>query len=167
MIELRNAGLEDVALIQELAETTWWPTYEPIVGNEQVRYMLDAFYSTGVLSEQIGSGKQQYLILRDAGVAKGFAAYSPRDENPDVYKLHKLYCLPSAQRRGYGRSLLSAVEQAVLDSGNTILELNVNRHNKARTFYERLGFEVVYEEDIHIGNGFEMNDFVMRKVLKP
>ncbi len=47
--------------------------------------------------------------------------------------------------------------------GGTALQLNVNRSNKARFFYEKLGFNVVREEDIDIGNNYFMNDFVMEK----
>jgi GNAT superfamily N-acetyltransferase len=68
------------------------------------------------------------------------------------------------QGKGYGKMLLQAVEHAVLKAGENILELNVNRDNKAKQFYERMGFEVVYDEDIPIGP-YWMNDHVMRKKL--
>lgn len=165
MTEIRIAELSDVAAIQELAEITWKPTYVPIVGTEQVRYMLDAFYSTEVITRQISAGTQTYLLLTNDNIPKGFAAFSPRPENPEVYKLHKLYCLPADQGKGYGKALLGAVETCVLDAGKTTLELNVNRHNRAKIFYEKMGFEVAYAEDIQIGNGYEMNDYVMRKHL--
>jgi GNAT superfamily N-acetyltransferase len=162
---IRPATAQDAVLIQELAEATWWPTYEPIVGAEQLRYMLDAFYSTEVITNQINTGSQAYILIYDDDTPKGFAAYSPRKEDPFIYKLHKLYCLPSEQGKGLGRQLVEAVEKAVLASGHRILDLNVNRYNKAKSFYEKLGFSVIYEEDIHIGNGYEMNDYVMRKEL--
>lgn len=165
MTGIRPATIQDVAVIQELANATWWDTYESIVGAEQVRFMLDAFYSTEVITSQIQSGAQTFILLYEGETPKGFAAYSPRSEDPAVYKLHKLYCLPSEQGKGFGRALIAAVEQAVLASGHHILDLNVNRHNKARAFYEKLGFSVVREEDIKIGNGYEMNDYVMRKEL--
>jgi diamine N-acetyltransferase len=165
MSEIRTAGLADISTIQQLAEATWWPTYEPIVGAEQLRYMLNAFYSEEVIGQQISTGSQTYLLLADEGIPKGFAAFSPRSEDPDIYKLHKLYCLPAEQGKGYGKQLIQAVENAVLDAGKSTLDLNVNRYNKAKTFYERQGFEVIYDEDIEIGQGYQMNDHVMRKSL--
>ena len=48
---------------------------------------------------------------------------------------------------------------------NDVLFLNVNRFNKAQYFYKKLGFEVAYEEDIEIGNGYLMEDFVMEKKI--
>jgi ribosomal protein S18 acetylase RimI-like enzyme len=46
--------------------------------------------------------------------------------------------------------------------GLTYLELNVNRQNTAIGFYKKLGFKIIAEEDIPIGNGFFMNDYVMQ-----
>ena len=60
---------------------------------------------------------------------------------------------------------MQAVELAVLEAGKITLDLNVNRHNNAKSFYEKMGFAAVYQEDIEIGKGYEMNDYVMRKVL--
>ena len=48
-------------------------------------------------------------------------------------------------------------------NGATSLQLNVNRVNNARIFYEKLGFKVLREEDIDIGHHYFMNDFVMEK----
>jgi len=43
----------------------------------------------------------------------------------------------------------------------------VNRQNNAKNFYEKLGFVVIKEEDIDIGNGYFMNDYVMEMMLRP
>jgi ribosomal protein S18 acetylase RimI-like enzyme len=55
--------------------------------------------------------------------------------------------------------LITAIKQ----KGATSLLLNVNRNNPTKGFYEKLGFTVIKEEDIDIGNGYFMNDYVMEK----
>ena len=45
------------------------------------------------------------------------------------------------------------------------LTLNVNRFNKAIDFYLKNGFKIIKEENIEIGNGFLMEDYVMEKIL--
>lgn len=152
-------------VICEIAERTWWPAYREILSGEQIRYMLDTIYAREKIHEQLESGSQTYLLLMNDRAPEGFAAFAPREENPEVYKLHKLYCLPETQGRGYGRLLLEAVSRRVIAAGKHMLELNVNRFNRARSFYEKLGFEIAYEEDIPIGP-YWMNDFVMRKRLE-
>lgn len=148
--------------IRDIAEKTWWPAYREILTTEQIRYMLDTIYSSENIHRQLESGSQTYLMLLEEGRPVGFAAFSPREEDPEIYKLHKLYCLPETRGRGYGRLLVEAVSQRVAAAGKHSLELNVNRYNKAKNFYEKLGFTVAYEEDIPIGP-YWMNDYVMRK----
>jgi len=164
MYTIREATVADVETIRRIADKTWWPTYGPILTNEQITYMLTVLYTTEKIHSQISTGEQSFLLLTEDGEPVAFAAYSPREENPDIYKLHKLYCLPQTQGKGYGKILIDAVADKVKVAGKNILDLNVNRYNKARTFYEKMGFEVVYEEDIAIGE-YWMNDFVMRKQL--
>ena len=165
MILIRKATTEDAETVQQLAEKIWWPTYGPILTETQIRYMLDNIYDLNSIRTQIANGVQTYLLLYEDEIPTGFASYSLRQENKDVYKLHKLYCLVETKGKGYGKLLLKEVERKVLDAGKTILELNVNKYNPAKRFYEHMGYAVIYEEDIPIGD-YWMNDYVMRKELQ-
>lgn len=164
MYYIREATVTDVETIRQLADKIWWNAYGPILEAEQISYMLDAIYSAEVVTSQISTGAQTFLLLIEEGdeQAVAFAAYSPREEKVELYKLHKLYCLPEKQGKGYGKALINEVVNKVSQAGYNTLDLNVNRYNKARFVYEKQGFEVIYEEDIPIGPYF-MNDFVMRK----
>jgi len=164
MLQIRHAIPEDAATIQQLAEAIWIPTYSPILSQAQLRYMLDHIYDLESITRQIKQGEQTYLLLLVDGEPTGFAAYSARPENANIYKLHKLYCLTETKGKGYGKMLLQEVEKAVLEDGKQILELNVNKYNPAKGFYERMGYEVFYAEEIPIGP-YIMDDYVMRKVL--
>lgn len=165
MITIIQASPSHVLTIREIAEKTWWPAYREILSEGQIRYMLSTLYSKETILEQLEEGVVYLLLLEDQ-MPVGFAAYAPREENPDIFKLHKIYCLPETQGKGYGKMLIEEVSKRVLKAGKNILELNVNRYNKAKTFYEKMGFSVIYEEDIPVGE-YWMNDFVMRKQLRP
>jgi GNAT superfamily N-acetyltransferase len=164
MYIIREATVTDVDAIIQIATDTWWPTYGSILSKEQVTYMLDTIYSAEGIKEQIQSRLQIYLLLIEDDKPVAFAAYSPREDNADIYKLHKLYCLPVTQGKGYGKILINTVANKTKEAGKHILDLNVNRFNNAKSFYEKMGFSVVYEEDIAIGP-YWMNDYVMRKQL--
>jgi len=164
MYFIRQATINDVETIRTLAEEIWYDAYLSILTKEQLDYMLTEIYSTQKLTDQIENNLQTFILLVEDEQTVAFAAYSPREENVDIYKLHKLYCLPSTQGKGYGRVMINEVSNKVLEAGKSILELNVNRYNKAKNFYEKMGFTVAYEEDIAIGPYF-MNDYVMRKNL--
>ncbi|WP_184551042.1 GNAT family N-acetyltransferase [Mucilaginibacter sp. FT3.2] len=166
MYTIRTATVNDVDTIFSIADTTWWATYSVILSEEQLRFMLNEIYSADKLAKQIANNVQTYLLLEEEdGTPVAFAAYSPREEDANIYKLHKLYCLPQTQGKGYGKILINTVAQKTREAGKHLLELNVNRHNKALSFYQKMGFAVAYEEDIAIGP-YWMNDYVMRKVLE-
>lgn len=164
MYTIRKATIKDVETIRALAKEIWYDTYLPILAEAQLEYMLGEIYSTKKLSAQIKNNEQTFLVLVEDKQIVAFAAYSQREEDSDIYKLHKIYCLPATQGKGYGKVLINTVCEAVIKAGKHLLELNVNRHNKAKNFYEKMGFKVIYEEDVPIGPYF-MNDYVMRKEL--
>ena len=164
MYSIRQATINDLEIIRDIAEKTWWATYAPIIEKEQISFMLGEIYSVENISAQLAQGTQTYLLLIEEGKPVAFAAYSPREEDPEIYKLHKLYCLPETQGKGYGKVLINEVANKTAKSGKHTLDLNVNRHNKAKSFYEKMGFQIAYEEDIPIGP-YWMNDYVMRKEL--
>jgi GNAT superfamily N-acetyltransferase len=164
MYTIRKATTGDVETIRNIAEITWRHTYTPILEKAQLDYMLREIYSAEKIAYQIKTDAQTYLLLVEDERPVAFAAYSPRNEDPEIYKLHKLYCLPETQGKGYGKVLIKEVADKTIEAGKHTLDLNVNRHNKAKSFYEKMGFEIAYEEDVPIGK-YWMNDYVMRKKL--
>jgi diamine N-acetyltransferase len=160
-VSIRDAGPEAIELIQQLAEQTWWPTYSSIVSKEQIRYMLDLIYSVQTLEQVMTDGSQHFMILYNGEGAQGFASYGARKDEPGVFKLHKIYVLPGNQGKGYGKLLVDEVRRRIQRENSHTLDLNVNRFNPAKSFYEKLGFRVIREEDVPIGP-YWMNDYVMR-----
>ncbi|WP_342646183.1 GNAT family N-acetyltransferase [Mucilaginibacter sp. CSA2-8R] len=164
MFTIRKATPADADQIIKIAHQTWWPTYSQILSTEQISYMLSAIYLSDKVADQIATQSQIYLVLEEDEQPVAFASYSVREDDAEVYKLQKLYCHPSTQGKGYGKALIDYVVDVVQQASKKTLELNVNRGNNAKTFYEKMGFEVAYEEDIPIGP-YWMNDYVMRKLL--
>jgi GNAT superfamily N-acetyltransferase len=164
MYTIREANINDVETIRQLAHEIWWPTYSPILANDQIEYMLADRYTTDVLTQQIAGNQQTYLLVLDERKPVAFAAYSPDDKDPVICKLHKLYSLPATQGKGVGKMLLNAIYERALAAGKNAIELNVHRSNPAKSFYEKMGFVIAYEIDIPFGP-YWLNDYVMRKVL--
>ena len=157
---IRKASSADASLIRDMAYEIWPETYSQILSKDQLEYMLGLFYNEQKLKTEIEQGVEFILIYEDVQPA-GFAAFSKTE--PEVYKLHKIYVLPSQQGKGTGRFIIDEVIKAIKQVGAMALQLNVNRNNNAKLFYEKLGFVVIREEDIDIGNGYFMNDYVMEK----
>ncbi len=160
---IRTAARADLPIIMQLAEATWAQTYSSILSPEQIDFMYEMIYSEEALRLQMQQG-QTFLLFLEDGNPVGFAAYSVKDSDAGIYKLNMIYLLKSVQGKGFGKKLLEAVEEEVKQNGARILDLNVNRHNKAKEFYERCGYHEHLQEDIPIGP-YWMNDYVMRKTL--
>ena len=162
MLSIRKAGNTDIPLIRELTFKVWPQTYAATISKEQIDYMLEMMYSDTSLQKQMNDGCQ-FIVVYDESEAVGFAAY--QETEPSVSKLHKIYVLLSQQGKGTGRFVIDYILSTVEKRGATALQLQVNRNNKAKDFYEKLGFILIEEADFDIGNGFFMNDYVMEKRL--
>jgi RsiW-degrading membrane proteinase PrsW (M82 family)/ribosomal protein S18 acetylase RimI-like enzyme len=159
-LRIKKAQPSDIPLIQKMAYEIWPVTYGNILPQEQLAYMLELIYSHHSLAAQMQKG-DEFVLVYDEETPVGFASFGLTE--PDVFKLHKLYVATSQQGRGTGRFLIDQLIKAMKTKGATALRLNVNRHNPAKNFYEKLGFIVQREEDIDIGNNYWMNDYVMQK----
>jgi ribosomal protein S18 acetylase RimI-like enzyme len=160
-ISIRFADLDDINTIGFLAQQIWPPTYGDILTAEQLDYMLGLFYSPASLTRQMIDEKHSFLIVEEDETPIGFAAWSPITDKPGLFKLYKLYVLGRRQGRGMGKTIINFILDDIRERDGERLRLNVNRHNKAIKFYEKMGFSIVGEEDIDIGNGYFMNDFIM------
>ena len=178
-IQITPAGLNDRAFIRSVSERTWPSTYGHIISQEQINFMLDWMYSDASLEKQMHSGCAFYIasIKKEDGKwdAVGFCSVSPDDEKEEgennstekvagstAHKLNKLYVLPSAQGTGAGKALLNKSIEVAKASGSSSIFLQVNKLNTAYTFYLKHGFIKESEFKFDIGNGFYMDDYVMR-----
>lgn len=160
MIILRKATAAEMPIVTELAELIWPQTYSEYISKAQLRYMLDLMYNQDELLSQYHKG-YTFFIASVQGMDIGFACTSPVDEKGNIYKLHKLYVLPSTQGMGIGKLLVDEVVNLVGAQGGKFLQLNVNRNNIATNFYLKIGFKIKETVDINIGDGFFMNDYIM------
>jgi GNAT superfamily N-acetyltransferase len=80
----------------------------------------------------------------------------------DFSKLHKLYVLPEIQHSGVGGELFNAVVTASKNEHCKHLILQVNKINPALQFYHKKGMYIHEEAVFDIGNGFVMDDYIMR-----
>ena len=76
-------------------------------------------------------------------------------------KIHKLYVIPDTQGTGIGKKFIEFINIWANEHGALAVFLNVNRFNKAVDFYKHIGMAIIKKEDIDIGNGFLMEDYVM------
>ena len=161
--EISIISEKEIDTIITLANSIWPATYKTILTAEQITYMLELFYSTDSLKDQLKNQHHRFIVAKCNDEAVGFASYS--QTKPGIHKLHKLYVEQALQGQGIGKFMIGYIISELKTTGAEALVLNVNRQNPAIRFYEKAGFQIVSEEDIDIGNGYFMNDYVMQKAL--
>ena len=148
---------DKISLLQQMARRIWDVHYEPIIGQTQVDYMLDRFYTKEHITAQLAEGQRFYFVLMN-GMEVGYTAFSELETGE--FFIHKLYLEVNQHRQGMGSQVFKQLLN--LMQGLKVLRLQVNRQNhKAINFYFKMGFVIERVADFDIGDGYFMNDFVM------
>jgi ribosomal protein S18 acetylase RimI-like enzyme len=161
MFTIRKATKQDAEQIYLLASRVFPDTYREILSPGQLDYMMEWMYSPTNTRRQMDEG-HVYLILAKDGEDCGYA--SVEEQEGDVFHLQKIYVLPAFQGCHAGRYLFEEVLKYIREvhPAPCVMELNVNRNNKAFHFYKRMGMYVDRQGDFSIGNGYYMNDYIMK-----
>lgn len=162
MFSITKATVKDCQLIQDLASQIWEPTYGSILSQDQLVYMFDMMYSLDNLRIQMEELHHQFFIILADGIPSGYLSIEKVEE--DLFEFQKVYSLPALHGSGIGRYI---IKQGIsylksIHPGSFTIELNVNRENPAYGFYKHMGFYQYATRDFHIGNGYYMNDYIMR-----
>ncbi|NDW12781.1 GNAT family N-acetyltransferase [Bacteroides sp. 214] len=161
MLTIRKATVADCQLINELAHSVFPHTYRELLSPEQLEYMMQWMYAPEQIRKQIEVDGHVYFIAYKGDEPCGYLSIEQEDK--DLFHLQKIYVLPGFQGHGVGGFLFRQAIAYIKEVHPTpcMMELNVNRNNKAVQFYERLGMRKLRQGDFHIGNGFYMNDYIM------
>lgn len=165
MYTSRKATTADCELIHSLAWQIFPETYKEILTKEQTDYMMEWMYSLDNIRKQMEEEGHVYLIACDGNEAVGYVSVQPQGE--DLFHLQKIYVLPRYQGAHCGSFLFREAIKYIKEvhPAPCLMELNVNRHNKALHFYEHMGMRKLREGDFPIGNGYYMNDYIMGKEI--
>jgi len=151
---------DQIDIVESLAREIWTEHYIPMIGKEQVDYMLDRFQSKRAISEQIMTGVLYFLMEEDNEFI-GYIAVQPR--GIELF-LSKIYVKSSRRAKGYGRKAVQFAEALALQRGLQKIVLTVNKNNlNTIKAYEKIGFKKVGSLIQDIGNGFIMDDYRMEK----
>ena len=135
-------------------------TYREILAPAQLDYMMEWMYSEESLQGQFRAGHVWFIASSD-GEPCGYV--SVERQGGDLFHLQKIYVLPRFQGLGAGEFLFRRAVEYIrsVHPGPCMMELNVNRRNRALHFYERMGMRRLREGDFPIGDGYYMNDYIM------
>lgn len=165
MIVIKKNTDENFTDIRAIAAEVWPIAYSAILSQKQLDYMMEMMYSVASLQVQAKEKGHRFILAKEGETVLGFASYEFNYNKKPKTKIHKIYVLSNQQGKGIGKTLIDFIVNEAKARHQKGLILNVNKNNIAIRFYERIGFEIIFEEVIDIGNGYVMDDYVMEKSI--
>jgi len=161
-INIANTG-SHYKRIAKLADTIWREHYTPIIGPEQVDYMLLNFQSEQAIAKQIEAGYSYYIIEYEE-TPVGYLSFI---KEKDALFLSKIYVLNQYRGKKIGTTAMSFIEDQAHKTGCHKIMLTVNKYNtNSIKAYEKIGFINLGPIVKDIGKGFIMDDYKMEKSIK-
>ena len=129
-LTLRQADLDDCALISHMADIVFPHTYKDILTTAQIDYMMDWMYSPPNIAKQMTEEGQVYFIAYYDGEPCGYLSIQPEDK--DLYHLQKIYVMPEFQGKGIGKYLFDQALNHIhsIHPEPCKMHLNVNRQDR-------------------------------------
>jgi ribosomal protein S18 acetylase RimI-like enzyme len=131
---VRRASLSDSMVVANFARAFHAEDYHPLSdeGVAGLLAMLNPGFTDGVV-----------LILEVDGVPAGYGVlsfcYGFEHGGPETF-IEDIYVLPESRGRGFGQTLLTALESYARAAGRRAIHLEVMPGNRAETWYRRLGW---------------------------
>jgi GNAT superfamily N-acetyltransferase len=148
----------DCHALEALALPIWREHYTPIIGKEQVDYMLQKFQTAHAIEGQIREGIHYFFLQNPEEENIGYLSVVYRPE--DLF-LSKLYLLKTFRGQGWARVALEFVKTLARNKNLERITLTVHKQNPSVKAYQALGFEILEPVTTDIGGGYFMDDYRM------
>jgi len=156
-IQVREASLDDAALIAELTRAAW---------ANKVAVTSSGHRETAVRAAEHLRDGGGFILFVD-GQPAGSVRWLPLDDAPDVWEMLRMGILPAWRGHDLSLHLLEAAIHRALESGVSELRIGV-RADQPRLIdlYAAHGFFVAPELEYSHANPLEPAPTVMRRLLK-
>lgn len=155
----------EVEVVARMAKIIWKEHYIPIIGEDQVDYMLGKYQTPKAIESQLKQEGNYYFLIMDGHRPVGYIGIV---EKLNELFLSKLYLLKEERGKGLGHAAFDFLVSRCREIGAVFITLTVNKQNlDTIRAYEKLGFENYGEVITDIGSGYVMDDFLMRLRIKP
>ncbi len=164
MITIKPVVSDDqIITVEKMARMIWVGHYTPIIGEQQVAYMLAEFQSFSAIKKQIKEGAQYFIADNSDSGDLGYFAVRVESGKEELF-LSKFYIKEEMRGRGFARELLAFIESLARSFGLRAIVLRTHKKNvQTLAVYKKLGFTIVEPVMTDIGCGYVLDDFVLRK----
>ena len=150
---IRQFRESDVEAVRELIHYTINVSYSPVYPPRAVQFFKD-FHSEAKIIERHQKG--EILVVEKEGKIIGTGSIVGAD-------ILGVFVNPDFQHQGYGKSLMQELEKKALVNGLSGVALGVSL--PSRRFYESLGYEIIRDRTIDVGEGQRLDYWDAKKTL--
>lgn len=158
---IKSVDNEQLEIISELASEIWNQHFKGIISDKQIDYMLNKFQSYNAIKLQVENEHYNYFLMKDKeNEYIGYFAIAVKDK--DLF-LSKIYIRKEKRGNGYAGKAIKFMKGLAKKKNLRGIFLTVNRNNdNTIKIYEHMNFQITGQVNTDIGNGFFMNDYIMR-----
>jgi len=150
---------DDIEKIAVLADEIWNEHFPPIIGQDQVDYMVEKYQSERAITSQIEEDGYEYYMI---WVDHDLAGYMGVKEEDGALFLSKFYIHERYRGQHLATMSLQFLSALCKERGLDKIWLTCNKHNDAPlAIYDHLGFTITSSQVTDIGSGFVMDDYVL------
>ena len=166
---------EHIAELANFADGIFREHFSKLHSPEKVDYLCHYLLGTGTLISAIADEGYEYYFadIADSGSGEGSGEGDPVHAGfvgIKAYEGHlflsKLYLASEWRGKGLGRAEFEFVKGRARELGLPKIRLTCARDNRSSiAAYHHFGCEIVGESDTEVGDGIEMNDYIIEYVL--
>lgn len=169
MSQLDYVRVKDPEAIAELAifaEDIFREYFSTMHSPDKVDHLVEHLLSIETLTSAIADEGYEYYFV-DEGVPGAHIGFIGMRPDEDFMFLSKFYLAKDARGKGYGRAEMEFVKKRARELGLARIRLLCARNNVASIDrYEHMGFKKIACVNSSIGDGIEMNDYLMEYVSR-
>ena len=164
-IEIRRAKLGDEKILAYIQIESWKFAFADIISSEDMERYTDIVKAEAMYENVLKSSYAEVSILEIDGKPHCIAAWS-KARNPQFSDCAELICIHSLcdkWGKGYGSMMMNHIIDEIKKSRyNSMLLWVFEKNTRARTFYEKHGFELTDNTQI----SYDAVEVMYRKNLK-
>lgn len=169
-IEIAQAGLAHIGLLQTIAIQTFCETFSDVNSEENMKKYLEDSFSIGKLSAELGDENSKFYFARSGNNVIGYLKLNTGQSQTEMKKanaveIERIYVLKDFHGKKAGQLLYEKALQIARQLNAEYIWLGVWEHNpRAIRFYTKNGFEA-FDRHIFILGDDRQTDILMKKIL--
>jgi diamine N-acetyltransferase len=160
-IEIVQAGIKDIALLHDIAGSTFKETNWSTSSNAHIQAYLEIHFSLSNLEKEMTTEGSRFYFAKSSESVIGYLKLNFLQQANGL-EIERIYVLKAFHGKQVGYALFNFSKDLALDKGCTSLCLAVwEKNDKAIRFYEKQGL-VAYDKKIFQLGGEIQTDVLMR-----